>query len=157
MAIGAKVLHEGSGAGLSPARTDTAVLVDAGSSVIQFISYEGSFTAVGGPADPDSDAYGNRIYCHLNSVAIGSKSRVMRYREGQEVDPDNPYPESTQMMMEMAYWMSIPIGLLLLWLGIKGRVMWLKVWSVGLMALGVGILIDEYFGLLDLFRNSPGP
>ena len=43
----------------------------------------------------------------------------MRYREGQEVDPDKPYPESTMMMMEMAYWMSIPIGLLLLWIGIK--------------------------------------
>ncbi len=72
----------------------------------------------------------------------------MRYREGQEIDPDNPYPESTMMMMEMAYWMSIPFGLLLLWLGIKGRVMWLKVWSIGLMALGIGILINEYFGLL---------
>ena len=81
----------------------------------------------------------------------------MRYREGQEEDPNNPYPESTQMMMEMAYWMSIPIGLVLLWIGIKGRVMWLKVWSVGLMALGIGILINEYFDLLGLFRNSAGP
>jgi hypothetical protein len=71
----------------------------------------------------------------------------MRYREGQEVDPNNPYPESTQMMLEMAYWMSIPIGLVLLW---KGRVMWLKVWSIGLMILGIGILINEYFGLADL-------
>ena len=72
----------------------------------------------------------------------------MRYREGQEVDPNQPYPESTMMMMEMAYWMSIPFGLLLLWLGIKGRIMWLKVWSVGLMALGIGILINQYFGPL---------
>jgi hypothetical protein len=69
----------------------------------------------------------------------------MRYREGQEVDPQNPYPESTQMMMEMGYWMSIPIGLLLLWMGIKDRVMYLKVWSVGLMALGIGILLYETF------------
>ena len=74
----------------------------------------------------------------------------MRYREGQEEDPNNPYPESTQMMMEMGFWMSIPIGLVLLWIGIKGRVMWLKVWSVGLMVLGIGILINEYFGLIDL-------
>jgi hypothetical protein len=55
----------------------------------------------------------------------------MRYREGQEEDPNNPYPESTQMMMEMAYWMAIPIGLVLLWMGIKGRGLWLKVWSIG--------------------------
>jgi hypothetical protein len=72
----------------------------------------------------------------------------MRWREGQEVDPNNPYAESTHVMLDMAYWMSIPIGLALLWMGIKGRVMWLKVWSVGLMVLGIGILINNYFGLL---------
>ena len=70
----------------------------------------------------------------------------MRYREGQEDDPDNPYPESTQMMLEMSYWMSIPVGLLLLWLGIRGRILWLKVWSVGLMALGIGILVYQRLG-----------
>ena len=72
----------------------------------------------------------------------------MRWREGQEVDPDNPYTEGTHMMMDMAYVMSIPIGLVLLWMGIKGRVMWLKVWSVGLMVLGVGILISEYLEII---------
>ena len=72
----------------------------------------------------------------------------MRWREGQEVDPNNPYAESTHMMLDMAYWMSIPIGLALLWMGIKGRVMWLKVGSVGLMVLGIGILINNYFGLV---------
>lgn len=70
----------------------------------------------------------------------------MRYREGQEEDPNNPYPESTQMMLDMSYWMSIPIGLVLLWMGIKGRVMWLKVWSLGLMALGIGFLLAGHFG-----------
>jgi hypothetical protein len=65
----------------------------------------------------------------------------MRWREGQEVDPENPYTEGTQMMLDMAYGMSIPIGLILLWMGIKGRILWLKVWSVGLMVLGVGILV----------------
>ena len=69
----------------------------------------------------------------------------MRYREGQEVDPNNPYPENTEMMLELAYWMSIPIGLLLLWLGIKGRILWLKFWSVGLMLLGIGILVAQHF------------
>ena len=48
-------------------------------------------------------------------------------------------------MMNFAYGMSIPVGLILLWLAFKGRVMWLKVWSVGLMALGFGILIYENF------------
>ena len=71
----------------------------------------------------------------------------MRYREGQEVDPDNPYPESTQMMLDMAYWMSIPIGLVLLWMAIRGRILWLKVWSLGLMLLGIGILVTNYLGI----------
>ena len=69
----------------------------------------------------------------------------MRYREGQEVDPSSPYPENTELMLDMAYWMSIPVGLLLLWLGIKGRILWLKVWSVGLMLLGIGILVSQHF------------
>jgi len=68
----------------------------------------------------------------------------MRWREGQEVDPDHPYTEGTHMMLDMAYWMSIPVGLVLLWIGIKGRVIWLKIWSIGLMALGVGILVSGY-------------
>ena len=70
----------------------------------------------------------------------------MRYREGELEDPDNPYPQSTMLMMEAAYWMSIPVGLVLLWMAIRGRVMWLKVWSVGLMALGIGMLVYQYFG-----------
>lgn len=67
----------------------------------------------------------------------------MRWREGQEVDPEYPYGEGTHMVMNVAYGMSIPIGLLLLWLAFRGRILWLKVWSVGLMLLGVGILIYE--------------
>lgn len=71
----------------------------------------------------------------------------MRYRVGEEVDPDNPYTENMHMMLDMAYLMSIPVGLALLWIGIKGRVLWLRVWSVGLMLLGLGILVYENFGL----------
>ncbi len=48
------------------------------------------------------------------------------------------------MMMDAAYAMSIPIGLLLLWIGIKGKVMWLKVWSVGLMVIGMGLLFGDF-------------
>lgn len=45
----------------------------------------------------------------------------MRWREGQEVDPNNPYTEGTHMMMNMAYWMSIPIGLALLLMAMDGQ------------------------------------
>ena len=70
----------------------------------------------------------------------------MRYRIGEEVDPENPYTENTQQVMEMSYFLSIPLGLLLLWLGIRGRVLWLKVWSVGLMLLGVVLLTTDFLG-----------
>ncbi len=69
----------------------------------------------------------------------------MRYRVGEQVDPDNPYPEHTQNMMELSYLMSIPLGLILLWLAIRGRVMWLKVWSVGLMVLGISLFSLDLF------------
>ena len=69
----------------------------------------------------------------------------MRWREGEEADPDYPYGEGIHMVMNVAYGMSIPLGLMLLWLAFKGRILWLKVWSVGLMLLGVGILIYENF------------
>ena len=70
----------------------------------------------------------------------------MRYRIGEEVDPDYPYPETTQNMMELSYMMSIPLGLVLLWLAIKGRVMWLKVWSIGLIVVGISLLSFDFFG-----------
>ena len=70
----------------------------------------------------------------------------MRVREGQEVNPDHPYPDSTYLMLDFAYGLSVPIGLLLLWMAFKGKVMWLKVWSVGLIILGVTLLVGD-FGL----------
>lgn len=36
----------------------------------------------------------------------------MRWREGEEVDPHHPYTEGTHIMLDVAYGMSVPIGLL---------------------------------------------
>ncbi|MDJ0881859.1 MAG: hypothetical protein QNJ56_09440 [Gammaproteobacteria bacterium] len=69
----------------------------------------------------------------------------MRYREGEIVDPNQPYTENTLKIMELSYWMSIPLGIILLWLAIKGRLMWLKVWSVGLIILGLAMLSYHFF------------
>ncbi len=68
----------------------------------------------------------------------------MRVREGQEINPDQPYPDSTYMMLDFAYGMAIPIGLLLLWIGLKGKIMWMKVWSVGLMLIGITLLVGDF-------------
>lgn len=48
------------------------------------------------------------------------------------------------MMLDLAYGMSIPVGLILLWLAIKGKIMWMKVWSVGLMIIGVALLLFDF-------------
>ena len=68
----------------------------------------------------------------------------MRVREGQEINPEQPYPDSTYMMLDFAYGMAIPIGLLLLWFGLKGKIMWMKVWSVGLMLIGITLLVGDF-------------
>ena len=68
----------------------------------------------------------------------------MRVREGQEVDPDKPYPDSTYIMLDFAYFLAIPIGLLLLWMAIKGKIMWMKVWSIGFIIIGVVLLVGDF-------------
>ena len=68
----------------------------------------------------------------------------MRVREGELVDPDNPYPDSTYLMLDFAYGMAIPIGLILLWMAVKGKILWLKVWSVGFIAIGLVLLLGDF-------------
>jgi type VI protein secretion system component VasF len=69
----------------------------------------------------------------------------MRYRDGQAPDPLNPHGESMHQMLTLSMWMSILIGIVLFALGYKGKVLWLKVWSAGLVLLSVGYLIADLF------------
>jgi hypothetical protein len=48
-------------------------------------------------------------------------------------------------MLTLSMWMSILIGIVLFALGYKGKVLWLKVWSAGLVLLSVGYLIADLF------------
>ncbi len=68
----------------------------------------------------------------------------MRYREGQEPDPHYPYGKSTHQAMDFSFVLGIVIGLALLWMGFKGRILWLKVWSAGLVALSIYYLAERY-------------
>ena len=68
----------------------------------------------------------------------------MRYREGQSPDPDNPYGENTHFAVDFSMVLGIFIGIALFWMGRKGRMIWLQVWSVGLVLLAVIFLGQRY-------------
>jgi len=72
----------------------------------------------------------------------------LRYREGQAPDAVYPYSEPMHHMLSLSMVLSIVIGAVLLALGIRGKVMWLKVWSVGLIFCSVVYLVGDGVGLL---------
>ena len=71
----------------------------------------------------------------------------MRYRVGQEVDPQQPYGESIHGALTVTMWLSIVIGVILFLLGRRGKVMWLTVWSVGLIISSIIYLVNDYYQL----------
>ncbi len=70
----------------------------------------------------------------------------MRYREGETPDPSIPHGESMHGMLTLSMFMSIAIGIALLLLGLRGNVMWLKAWSIGLIFFSVLYLLLEAAG-----------
>ena len=69
----------------------------------------------------------------------------MRYPDGQPPDPLTPYGESMHSMLTLSMGMAILIGIVLFALGHKGKVLWLKVWSAGLVLLSIAYLIADMF------------
>ncbi len=67
----------------------------------------------------------------------------MRYLDGQTPDPLYPHSQSMHQMLTLSMVMAIIIGIVLLLLGIRGNIMWLKVWSVLLVLLSVTYLIAD--------------
>lgn len=68
----------------------------------------------------------------------------MRYREGQDPDPHYAYGKATHDAVDFSMVLGVAIGLILLWMAFKGRILWLKVWSVGLICLAVYFLGQRY-------------
>ncbi len=68
----------------------------------------------------------------------------MRYREGQAPDPDNPYGANTHFATDFSMVLGIFIGIALFWMGRRGRMIWLQVWSVGLVVLAIIFLGQRY-------------
>jgi len=71
----------------------------------------------------------------------------MRYRsDGAGPDADFPYSEGMHSMLSVSMVLSIFIGAILLFLGIRGRIMWLSWWSGGLMVCALAYLVGDFAG-----------
>ena len=69
----------------------------------------------------------------------------MRYEAGEEVPPASEmviYSQSDGLhfMLNFTVALALVIGVVLLLLGRRGRVLWLQVWSVGLVVFSVAYL-----------------
>lgn len=71
----------------------------------------------------------------------------MRYREGQAANTDYAYTENMHHVLTGTMGLSVVIGIVLLALGIRGRVLWLKSWSVGLIVSALLYLVGDARGL----------
>lgn len=72
----------------------------------------------------------------------------MRYLEGQPPNTDIPYGESMHDMLTLSMILSIIIGICLYAAGRHGNIMWLKAWSLGLIACSLMYLLGDQFGII---------
>jgi len=73
----------------------------------------------------------------------------MRYPDGEPPDPDVPYGTTMHDMITLSMVFGIVIGVCLYLVGRHGDVLWMKVWSVCLLALSVGYLGADAVGLIE--------
>ena len=76
----------------------------------------------------------------------------MRYEasEGVPVDELPIYSQSDGLhfMLNFTVALGLLIGLALWWLGRRGRVLWLQVWSIGLVVFSIGYLLAAARGMI---------
>lgn len=72
----------------------------------------------------------------------------MRYLEDRPPNPDLPYGESMHDMLTLSMFLSIVIGICLFAAGRHGKILWMQVWSIGLILLSGAYLVADWFGVL---------
>lgn len=79
----------------------------------------------------------------------------MRYpdQDPSSLGPIYSQTEGLHYMLNFTVALALFIGCALLWLGFKGRVLWLKVWSLGLILASIAYLGAA---LLGLTGQGPG-
>lgn len=73
----------------------------------------------------------------------------MRYQTEDAVASEPVYAqtEGLHFMLNFTVSLALVIGCVLLWLSFKGRVMWLKVWSAGLILASIAYLAAALLGM----------
>lgn len=72
----------------------------------------------------------------------------MRYLEDAPPDVDAPYAESMHNMLTLSMWLSIVIGIVLLFAGRHGKILWMTTWSIGLILCSVTYLVGDALQLI---------
>ncbi|MFM1891776.1 MAG: hypothetical protein RLZ44_853 [Pseudomonadota bacterium] len=72
----------------------------------------------------------------------------MRYQEELVAEPVYSQTAGLHFMLNFTVALALLIGVVLLWLGRRGRVMWLTVWSAGLILASVLYLGAAALGLI---------
>ncbi|MDH3713807.1 MAG: hypothetical protein OET44_08190 [Gammaproteobacteria bacterium] len=73
----------------------------------------------------------------------------MRYSEDQAPQTIYAQSEGLQFMLTFSVCLGLLIGVVLLWLGRHGRVLWLQAWSIGLIAVSIAYLAADLLGYVD--------
>lgn len=71
----------------------------------------------------------------------------MRYPVNQGPNSELPFGESMHGMLTLSMLLSIVIGVILFAIASYGRVLWMKVWSLGLIICSVGYLFADFTGI----------
>ena len=61
----------------------------------------------------------------------------MRYRVGQDAAEQAAHTGGTEATLLFTVILGLIFGFILLWLGIKGKQIWLSTWSVGLIVVSI--------------------
>jgi hypothetical protein len=76
----------------------------------------------------------------------------MRYETGEEVPLDQMvvYSESDGLhfMLNFTVALALLIGIALWWLARRGKVLWLQVWSIGLVLFSIAYLVAAAMGAI---------
>ena len=70
----------------------------------------------------------------------------MRYREDGAAEIIYSQSEGLRFMLTFSVSLGLLIGVALFWLGRHGRVLWLQVWSIGLIAVSITYLAADLLG-----------
>jgi hypothetical protein len=72
----------------------------------------------------------------------------MRYQETEALGTLYRDADGLHFMLNFTVALALVIGVVLLWLALRGRVLWLKVWSIGLVLASVSYLIAAGLGYI---------